>query len=299
MAEKNLLIRVVRKAKSIIIPAEWTRKARIKNYLNAGSKPWSPGYHEYKEQFLKESISNSKLLDEIKNNSLPKAFAKGIDDRSVEYPWIFSNLSNQPAVMLDAGSTFNFQYLLEHPVITQKELTIFTYYPETPNFNEKKVSYVYGDLRSLPFKNNYFDEVVCQSTLEHIDMDNSMYGYDLAHESNKNKSYEYLKVITELVRVVKQGGMLLLTFPYGKFENHGFFQQFDREMLQRMFDVIGINAKPELTFFKYLADGWVISKQEECDDALSYNPHTGLGKGNDGAAHSRCICCIRYIKNPE
>jgi ubiquinone/menaquinone biosynthesis C-methylase UbiE len=29
----------------------------------------------------------------------------------------------------------------------------------------------YGDLRVLPFKDNYFDEIVCQSTLEHIDMD--------------------------------------------------------------------------------------------------------------------------------
>jgi len=299
MAKKNLMVRAVRKAKSIIIPAEWTRKARIKKYLNAGSIPWSNGYHEYKEQFIKESISNSKLLDEVKINSLPKGFAKGIDDRSVEYPWIFSNLSNRSSVMLDAGSTFNFHYLLEQPVIKQKDLTIYTFYPETPNFNEKRVSYVYGDLRLLPFRNDFFDEVVCQSTLEHIDMDNSMYGYDLAHESNQNKSYEYLKVITELVRVVKSGGILLLTFPYGKFENHGFFQQFDREMLQRMTDRLSVNAKSELTFFKYLPDGWIISNQKDCDDAVSYNPHTGLGKGTDGAAHSRCICCIRYIKNPE
>lgn len=84
----------------------------------------------------------------------------------------------------------------------------------------------------LPFKSELFDTIICQSTLEHIDMDNSIYGYDLERrDTMQEKSYSFLKGISELLRILKPEGMLCLTFPYGKFENHGFFQQFDSEMV--------------------------------------------------------------------
>jgi ubiquinone/menaquinone biosynthesis C-methylase UbiE len=161
------------------------------------------------------------------------------------------------------------------------------------------VSYVYGDLRELPFKNNFFEEIVCQSTIEHIDMDNSIYGYDLESSLDlfTNKSYEYIKVIEELLRVLKSNGTILLTFPYGKFENHGFFQQFDSEMLRKITNKIEASGSYELTFFKYLPEGWKIASQEECNDAESYNPHTQIGKKDDFAAHSRAICCLKFSKS--
>jgi SAM-dependent methyltransferase len=291
-----MLKRILRKAKTILIPPEIQRKKRLRKYKKSGSIPWSPGYGEYKEEQIKIAIHNDILLKEILHKALPQNYGVGIDDRIVEYPWLFSNISKHKGSVLDAGSTFNFKYLVEHPVIQNKDLTIYTYYPESPNFNEKRISYVYGDLRELPFKENYFDEVICQSTLEHIDMDNSMYGYDINHKSDKAKSYEYLKVIKELIRVIKQKGIGLITFPYGKFENHNFFQQFDNEMLARMLDEFSGHGTFETTFFKYFSTGWMIVKKEDCEDATSFNPHTGIGKGNDGAAHSRSICCIKFLK---
>lgn len=267
----------------------------IKQYKNGGCIPWSKGYSEFKELLIENSINNQSFLDNLKKDILPSNFGVAIDERCVEYPWIFSNLNIKKGKILDAGSTFNFEYLLKHSSISDNELSIFTYYPERNCFHQKRVSYIYGDLRDMPFKNELFDVVICHSTIEHIAMDNSIYGYGT--DSNlTHKSYEYLDAIKELIRVIKTNGTLLLTFPFGKFENHGFFQQFDDEMLTKIENLF-TGGKYEITFFKYEQSGWKFAKRNELMDTISFNPHTGTGKGNDGAAHCRSVACIKWIKS--
>jgi SAM-dependent methyltransferase len=215
----------------------------------------------------------------------------------VEYPWIFSRISSEKTRILDAGSTFNFPEIMDLENLKHKELSILTFFPEAYNFYQKRISYVYADLREIPYKDEYFGEVVCQSTIEHIDMDNSMYGYDIDKAKDEKKSFEYLKAMNELLRVLKKGGLLLLTFPYGKFENHGFFQQLDREMLQSIEDILKKSGDYSLSFLMYSVNGWSFVSREQCEVSESYNPHTGRGKGNDGAAHCRGVCCIEFRKN--
>jgi len=208
-----------------------------------------------------------------------------------------SRLSKDKTTFLDAGSTFNFDFILNLPLIIQKDLTICTFSPEENNYNQKRISYVYADLRELPFKNEYFDEIVCQSTLEHINMDNSIYGYkNTISGKDDSKSYEYLIAVKELMRVLKKGGLLIFSFPFGKFENHGFFQQFDDEMLGRLIELLEPVGTLKLDFMRYTPEGWIFTSREECKDIVSYNPHTGIGKGTDGAAHCRSICFIHFIK---
>lgn len=270
-----------------------------KQFFKNGQIPWSDGYVNHKEQSIIENISDESILEEFGNKKIPKNYGYRLDERIVEYPWIFANLKNEKSTFLDAGSTFNFDYLLNNKLLENKEKFIYTFYPEGKSYNDKRISYVYGDLRDLPFKNDFFDEIVCQSTIEHIDMDNSMYGYELKStvEVVTNKSYEYLKVIDELLRVLKLPGQLLMTFPYGRFENHGFFQQLDNEMLGKITDKMNFSGEYELTFFKYLPEGWIITTQEDCKDSESFNPHTQKGKKDDFAAHSRAICCVKFNKN--
>ncbi len=268
----------------------------IQIYIKNGRKPWAKGYVEYKEKYIDESLNSIDVLNCFKSDILPNKFGIGIDDRSVEYPWIFSNLEKGSEKMLDAGSTFNFRYIIDKEVLKDKDITIYTYYPEGYCYFQDRISYVYGDLRDLCFKNDYFDTIVSQSTIEHIDMDNTIYGY-----SNKTpqyeKSYEYLKAINEMIRVLKPNGKLLITFPYGKFENHGFFQQFDEEMFERLLENLLSHGKVEKKFFKYEQEGWRFAIQDELNSVVSYNPHTGRGKDSDGAAHSRAIACIKFIKH--
>ena len=270
----------------------------IDEYIENGKVAWSNGYNEYKWKLINETIQDIDFLNKIRENILPLGYGKNMDERVIEYPWLFSQFEKGGGTFLDAGSTFNFNSLLQMPIIKEKDRYIYTFYPEHNNFLNERISYAFGDLRDLPFKDNLFNTVVCHSTLEHIDMDNSMYGYELSHTKQKNtKSYEYLKVIKELERVTKSKGKILLTFPYGKFENHGFFQQFDNEMLQKIIEVLSINYNCKLNFAKYQIDGWHFAKEAECSDSFSYNPHTGVGKGEDGAAHSRAICFVQALKN--
>ena len=271
---------------------------KIVKFISTGQHPWSEGYTEYKQQYINASLQNHSLLNLLLAKKVPAKYGVGLDDRVVEYPWIFTYLSKEINTFLDAGSTFNYKYIVSHPLVASKSIYIATYFPENLNFNEKRISYVYCDLRELPFRDGFFEEIVCQSTLEHIDMDNSMYGYHLKNLGHtESKSYAYMLVLKELIRVLQIGGTLLLTFPFGKFENHGFFQQFDSEMLQRMKDYLISWGRIEVNdFFKYTPTGWIFSNEQDGANCESYNPHTGRGKGTDGAAHSRAICCIKFIK---
>lgn len=268
-----------------------------KNYLQNGQIPWSEGYLGFRNDRIFEALKDKNNLNTFANKQIPANFGYRLDERIVEYSWIFSQLPQEKIKLLDAGSTFNYDFIINQEILQNKEISILTYAPESPNFNEKRVSYSYADLRDMPFKDNYFDFIVSQSTIEHIDMDNSIYGYDLKHnEEIEKKSYEYFKALKEVVRMLKNKGTFLLTFPYGKFEHHGFFQQFDAEMVGKMQELFTENGEYALNFFKYNSNAWQVATQEQCNDAESYNPHTGKGKGNDGVAHSRAICCIKFVK---
>lgn len=270
-------------------------KKKIKTYFRNGRVPWSVGYEDYKFAFINETINSDEKLRFFKNKELPVDFGVGLDERVVEYPWIFSKIAAVASATLDAGSTFNFDFIVEHPLIKKKELTIYTFYPEYNCFFNNRINYVYGDLRKMYFKDNCFEEIVSQSTIEHIDMNNSIYGYE--GDVSNEKSYEYLIAVKEMVRILKPGGKLLLTFPFGKYENHGFFQQFDREMVQKILDLFTGAGITTMDLFKYEKSGWRFAHMDELAEVTSYNPHTGKGKSDDGAAHCRSISCIEFIKN--
>lgn len=263
------------------------KKSRIQGYLNTGRIPWSPGYLEYRDDLIEKIIEN---LPNHFNNWYPL-----IDERVVELPWVFKNLPSNVKRMLDAGSSLNHEHILKHNFFKGIDLTICTYYPEPYSKLDQRISYVFADLRELPFKDNWFDTIACVSTIEHIEMDNSIYGYE-SEVVAREKAYTYLTAISEMVRVLADGGKLLLTFPFGKFENHGFFQQFDEDMVMKMLLLLNAKGTSIVSYFKYSSDGWNESSQEECRNVESYNPHTGVGEKEDGAAHSRAICCIHFTK---
>lgn len=196
----------------------------IEVYKSNGMIPWSEGYVEFKESQIVQSINSKDLIEQMQLKSLPSGYGYKLDERIVEYLWIWSNLNFNDCKILDAGSTLNFKFLVDNSVVDSNDLYIYTFAPESYSFTNKGVSYVYGDLRDIPFKKNFFDCIISQSTIEHIGMDNSIYGYDIVDdEKSEQKSYDYLKVIDEMIRVLKPNGTLLITFPYGKFEKPWFF----------------------------------------------------------------------------
>jgi SAM-dependent methyltransferase len=270
---------------------------RIKYYLLNGREPWSHGYLDYRNQVIAQSLADTELLKSFADHTLPQGFGLGLDERLVEYCWIFTRLSGKSGRLLDAGSTFNYEFVLDQALIKSFELFIQTYYPEEKHFTDRRISYLFGDLRQMLFRDSSFDLVVCQSTLEHIDMDMSVYGYQLERKAALDApSFSYLEAVRECVRVLKPGGILLVTVPYGRWEDHGFFQQFDQQMIEAVLLLLKPVGQVDIDYFQYSTAGWQWSSAELSGDCISFNPHTGKGKGSDGAAHSRAIACVCFQK---
>ncbi|MCQ6482914.1 hypothetical protein NPN19_24075, partial [Vibrio parahaemolyticus] len=93
-----------------------------------------------------------------------RGFGSQLDERVIEHPWVVSLLRDRQGRLLDAGAGLNFDYVLLHPAVSDKEVTIVTLEPESQNFYRNRVGYLYHDLRKLPFKEDWFDTVVSVST---------------------------------------------------------------------------------------------------------------------------------------
>ena len=128
------------------------------------------------------------------------------------FPGFLSQLPAGDALMLDAGSSLNHALLLDDPSVAEKRLHIVTLTPEQECFWQRGISYVFDDLRALPFKDALYDIVVSVSTLEHVGCDNRFY---TGRSPSEERLDDFLAAAKEMTRVLKPGGLLLLTVPYG------------------------------------------------------------------------------------
>ena len=152
-----------------------------------------------------------------------------LDERCVEYPWLLANLQQEPKILLDAGSTLNHDFILDHSILQHKTVHILTLAPEKNCFWEKGISYMFHDLRQIPTQDEYYDVIVCSSTLEHVGCNNVAYTNNNSH--HENNLDDFAIVMQELRRVLKSRGRLLITVPFGVYQNFGTFQQFDQSLL--------------------------------------------------------------------
>lgn len=249
-------------------------------------KPWKLGYVPYKYAAIRRAIAQGVLS----NGALPVGHGFRLDERIVEYPWLFSRLPSGAGNLLDAGSVLNYEFLLNQPSLASKRVFISTLAPESDCYWSRAVSYVFEDLRDSCFSDNYFDWVVCLSTIEHVGLDNTMlYTQDEAKRENDHDAY--LAAVKEFRRVLKPGGTLFLSMPYGRHRNHGWFQIFNAEMVDRIIKTFAPVEYRE-SHFKYQTDGWVVSDREQSSGATYFDIHTQKQYDADFAAASRAVVCL-------
>ncbi len=263
----------------------------VESYLEGGRIPWSPGYHEYKWQLISSTLEDPHVCRAFSSEPLAAGYGVGIDERVVEYPWAFPHLFGSEGPILDAGSVMNFEPIVKHPLVDPSRLTIAGLAIEKECHYSEGVSYQICDLRNLPFRNDWFEVTLCISTLEHIGMNNEIYGHEDETAAGAVQG-GYLEAVKELVRVTRPDGTIAITVPVGKYEDHGFFHQFDRAMIDSLVAVLRGFGSVSERYFRYRTEGWKAASWSECEDSYSHNPQTGAGVGEDGAAHCRAVGCF-------
>ncbi len=246
-------------------------------------RPWMKKFYN-KFGYIKKAIDNPEIMRKFKNSEfLPKKYGFNLDERVVEYPWVLSRIPQDSKRLLDAGSALNFREILDSPCLNNREITIAGLVPEKECFSRANLSYVFGDMRNLPFENGYFDYIVCISTLEHIGMDNILYIKNA--EYRENKPGDFKKVVLELNRVLKYGGKLFITVPFGKHQGFGWFQQFDSNLIREIINIFN-PEKSEISYYKYFnKDGWNISNKNDCRNAEYL---TGIS--------AQAVACLELVK---
>jgi SAM-dependent methyltransferase len=292
-----LACRAVRKLTGREIPepvaeAKWVRSGRV---------PWSPGYEAARAAFLRRSLADAALMSAFRDGSpLPAGYGFRFDERVVELPWIVSQLAGTAAgaVVLDAGSTLNRAEALEHPALRGRNVLIYGLAAE-PRFGAAgTISYVYGDLRKMLLRDGCVDAAACISTLEHIGMDNTRQ-YAVGSQYAESDRDGWRPAVAELSRVLRPGGLALLTVPFGVARNHGWAQTFDAAGLEAISAALTENGggTAERRFFRYRATGWEASDEAGCRDAEYFDIHAAGGRpAEDLAAAARAVACLRWVK---
>jgi SAM-dependent methyltransferase len=258
-------------------------------FLLRKRRPWTPGYYTARKQAIEDAI-DSGIFN--KASSLPHNYGYRMDERVVEYPWVYSRLPTNPGTVLDAGSALNHLFLLKRRPIADANLTICTLSPEKRCYWNRSISYLFNDLRATCFRDSTFDAVISISTIEHIGLDNTLL-YTQDQEKRENNVSGYLEAVREFKRIVKPHGCCYITVPYGKARNHGWFQVFDSAMVQSVIDEFNPVEK-EINYFGYF-DGWRQVDSDLLKEAAFFDIHRQKKYDNDYAAGARGVACLRLV----
>lgn len=208
----------------------------------------------------------------------------GTDERVVEIPWVLSRLRTMGRV-LEVGYAFAETAYLAALLRSGVELVGV----DLATREVTGMQAVEADVRTLPFPDRSFDQVLLVSTLEHVGADNT--GYGLEAESDGSAR---LQALHELGRVLRQNGSLLVTVPLGEPTDHGWFRQEDQRGWTRLYARAGFFLE-EVEAYELQPDGWRAAPDLRAE---------GVRYGERGPGASAVLCAdlspgrLRHLATP-
>jgi SAM-dependent methyltransferase len=213
-------------------------------------------------------------------------YGAGATERVIEIPWALSKYNGGPRV-LEVGCSFvseNPEYIQGLLALNIPELHgIDVSSIEAPHFIKKT-----ADIRESGYETGFFDFILCISTLEHVGKDNAKYYLPVAElpRDRQNATQPDAEALVEMFRILKPGGKLIVTVPFGKFVDYGWFTHYDSQAISTLFQSIP-SARMNAEYFKYTENGWMPCAAAELAET-SY--------GDNGAPAAAGLACFEITK---
>jgi SAM-dependent methyltransferase len=201
-------------------------------------------------------------------------YGTGDTERCIEIPWAISCYRGERRV-LDIGYANAEDRYLE-PLLSLRIPELYGL--DLVGRDVQGICSVVGDVRRAPFGNGAFDLILCISTIEHVGWDNTIYFQRRLSQDPEGD----LQAIREMVRITRGGGRIIITVPYGRLHNYGWFLQYDRHRLNRLISAAGCRVLRK-DLFAY-REGWRHASEEDLID-VAY-------KGNDAPAAAGLACIL-------
>jgi SAM-dependent methyltransferase len=253
-------------------------------------------YAHHKTRTLARVTRDPSILQAVLGHrQLPAGYGQGMDERVVEYPWVLARVPHGEARLLDAGSTLNFPWVADHPALLDKSVVVLTLAPEGV-LGRRSFSYLYGDLRDTLLRDACMDAVVCLSTLEHVGMDNRAYTGDPGDAAHDPRAFR--DALREIRRILRPGGLLLLTVPFGQSQDLGWLQQFDQDGLAEIRAAFGGNVREQHHFLHRPGAGWQRAEASECERARFLQRDEAEGTMETRASAVACLALEKPHVDP-
>lgn len=270
----------------------------IDQYVHGGRIPWSPGYSKFKNALLIQTLKDPEIMESFRSGApLPNGFGARIDERVVECPWALAKLGRDDGRLLDAGSVLNTPYFLETPELTNRQIVIYSLLIDTLTL-DPRISYVHGDFRDSIFREQAFDTIVCISTLEHVGMwpaPTPPYAESLSKPQPQKDHKAFRGVLESFCKLLRPGGRLLLTVPFGAYEDHDWLQIYDSNLIEEAKTAFGGRVVSE-TYYRHTALGWNVSTAQECANDRYFNIVRTPEFDSDFAAAARAVACLELAR---
>jgi SAM-dependent methyltransferase len=145
-------------------------------------------------------------------------------ERIVENPFVIQNIPEDKNIkILEVGCTGSkIAVYLTNLGYKVDGVDLVEYDYEHPNFTFYK-----GNFFDLKFESDTYDVIILLSVIEHVGLD--VYGNKIIDERGD------IEMLREVHRILKPGGKVILTAPYGNFEGTPIYRVYDEKRVNELF----------------------------------------------------------------